>query len=431
MRQKLRSNRPRTVPAARLFSVQVLQGPLGENSPYVLVKHSPAPLAHLGRPQVPMTLDVLEEGKTECHDPLGKRRLGGPFRRTKRAEHLVDVADEQIILVAKVGVEGRSANVGALEDCANGDALICFRANQGAERIVRQTARPLDAPVGRAIGRTRTRRLPARWRSHGHLRASSAPFMDKTHDIVRYRTERPPSFFGVGPREATLEAEQMSIYEVARMAEEATLSRPLGAVLHSALLYDLSLGLQFLGRERAFREKLLALAHLAPGETVLDVGCGTGTLAILARRHVGPTGAVCGIDASGQMIARAQAKSRRAGVEVKFQTAPAQALPFPDASSDVVLATLMLHHLGRNGRRELAGEMRRVIKADGRVLIVDFESSTRKSRGLAARIHRGHGHVDLREVIALLDTAGLGVVESGAVGSRNLHYALAKPPKSP
>lgn len=214
------------------------------------------------------------------------------------------------------------------------------------------------------------------------------------------------------------------------MADEAALSRPVGAVLHSGLLYDLSLGLRFFGRERAFREKLLALAHLVPGETVLDVGCGTGTLAILARRHVGASGAVYGIDASGQMIARAKAKARRADIEVEFQTTPAQALPFPDASFDVLLATLMLHHLGRNGRRELAGEMRRVVNADGRVLVVDFETSTRKSRGLAARIHRGHGSVGLREVIALLGAAGLRVTESGTVGTKNLHFALAKLPQS-
>ena len=214
------------------------------------------------------------------------------------------------------------------------------------------------------------------------------------------------------------------------MADEATVPRHAGAILHSALLYDLSLGLQFFGRERAFRERLLALAQLAPGDIVLDVGCGTGTLAILARRRVGASGSVFGIDASAEMIARAKGKARRAGIEVQFEAASAQALPFPDGSFDVVLATLMLHHLGRNGRRTLAGEMRRVIKPDGRVLIVDFEESTRKSRGLAARIHRGHGHVNLGEVVDLLSSDDLSVVASGAVGTKGLHFALARPVKS-
>lgn len=215
------------------------------------------------------------------------------------------------------------------------------------------------------------------------------------------------------------------------MTDEAALPCPAGAILHSALLYDLSLAVQFLGRERAFREKLLALAQLAPRESILDVGCGTGTLAILARRLVGASGAVYGIDASAEMIARARAKACRRRIEATFQTAPAQALPFPDGIFDVVLATLVLHHLGRNGRRALVGEMRRVLKAGGRALIVDFERSTRRSRGLAARIHRGHGHVDLREVLELLAAAGFSDVESGAVGTKNLHFALARSRISP
>ena len=78
-----------------------------------------------------------------------------------------------------------------------------------------------------------------------------------------------------------------------------------GRVLHWATGYDVLVWLVTLGRERAFREKMLNLAHLAPGESVLDVGCGTGTLAIAAKRVVGPAGAVYGIDASEQMIARA------------------------------------------------------------------------------------------------------------------------------
>src|SRR5213076_1300498 len=97
-----------------------------------------------------------------------------------------------------------------------------------------------------------------------------------------------------------------------------------GAVLHSAALYDLSVWLVTFGRERVFREKILRLARLQPGEAVLDVGCGTGTLAIAAKRHVGPTGTVYGIDASPEMLARAEKKARKAGVEVVLRNAIAQ-----------------------------------------------------------------------------------------------------------
>ena len=102
-----------------------------------------------------------------------------------------------------------------------------------------------------------------------------------------------------------------------------------GKVLHGAATYDVLVWLMTLGRERAFREKMLRLAHLEPDESVLDVGCGTGTLAIAAKRQVGTTGTVYGVDASPEMIARAETKAKKAGVKVVFKNAFAQSLPFP------------------------------------------------------------------------------------------------------
>jgi ubiquinone/menaquinone biosynthesis C-methylase UbiE len=116
-----------------------------------------------------------------------------------------------------------------------------------------------------------------------------------------------------------------------------------------------------LGRERAFREQILGFANLAPGEAVLDVGCGTGSLAIAAKRHVGPTGAVYGIDASPEMLARAGKKAVKIGLDVVFRNGAAQALPFADGQFDAVLSTLLLHHLPRTARQQCASEMRRVL----------------------------------------------------------------------
>ncbi|MPZ30244.1 MAG: methyltransferase domain-containing protein [Rhodospirillales bacterium] len=200
-----------------------------------------------------------------------------------------------------------------------------------------------------------------------------------------------------------------------------------GLVLHAAARYDFLVWLVTLGRERAFREKILRLARLEPGESVLDVGCGTGSLAIVAKRQVGPTGAVHGIDASPEMIARAHMKARKAGVEVAFKNGAAQALPFPDAQFDAVLSTLMFHHLPRKARQQCAGEIRRVLKPGGRVLAVDFGGSAPARRGFFARFHR-HGHVSLRDIAALLSEAGLTTVESGAVGMRDLQFVLATAP---
>jgi ubiquinone/menaquinone biosynthesis C-methylase UbiE len=95
-----------------------------------------------------------------------------------------------------------------------------------------------------------------------------------------------------------------------------------GRVMHSEARYhDLLAWLLTFGRERAFRERLVELARLRPGETVLDVGCGTGTLAIAAKRRVGTAGTVYGIDPSPEMVDRATRKAAKAGVEVESSSA--------------------------------------------------------------------------------------------------------------
>lgn len=198
-----------------------------------------------------------------------------------------------------------------------------------------------------------------------------------------------------------------------------------GRVLHWAARYDLLVWLLTHGRPGAFRRSLAGLARLARGESVLDIGCGTGSLAIEAKRQVGSTGTVVGIDASSEMIARARSKASRAGAEVTFHHAVAEALPFPDAHFDVVLSTLMLHHLPRSVRQRCVHEIRRVLRADGRVLVVDFAKGQDR-RSLLGHFHR-HGHVDSAAIASLLTEAGLFPVRSGSIGVSTLQYVLASP----
>ena len=214
------------------------------------------------------------------------------------------------------------------------------------------------------------------------------------------------------------------VHDMAKIADRSLPPGTTGLVLHEAAFYDFTVWLMTGGRERAFRESILRLAHLELGETVLDVGCGTGSLAIAAKRHVGPAGTVNGIDASSEMVARAEKKARRAGSKVVFKQAAAQGLPFPDAQFDAVFSAIMLHHLPRKARKQCAQEMRRILKPGGRVLAVDFAAPAQEERGFLHHFHR-HGHVKLEEIIASLEGAGLNIIESGAVGRRNLHFALA------
>jgi len=197
-----------------------------------------------------------------------------------------------------------------------------------------------------------------------------------------------------------------------------------GRVLHSPRSYDLLAWLLLRGKERSFRERLVELARLEPGQSVLDIGCGTGSLAITAKRRVAPTGTVQGIDASSEMIARARKKASKAGLDVAFTDGVVEALPFPDRHFDAVLSTLMLHHLPREARQQCAREMRRVTKPGGRVLAVDFGRPVGGGKSFLEHFHR-HGGVDLADILKLLSEAGLKIVESGAVGVRDLNFVLA------
>ena len=204
--------------------------------------------------------------------------------------------------------------------------------------------------------------------------------------------------------------------------------RTRGIVLHSLVLYDFTVWLAFFGKEQAFRDRVLNLGRLAPGECVLDVGCGTGTLAIAAKRRVGPTGSVYGIDASLEMLGRADKKARKFGLEVLFRNGLAEALPFPNAHFDAVLNTVMLHHLPGKTRKQCAAEIKRVLKPGGRVLVVDFEGFSNQKRTFLSHFHRPHGHVSRSDIINLLSKAGLNPIESGPIGIRDLQFVLATAP---
>ena len=200
-----------------------------------------------------------------------------------------------------------------------------------------------------------------------------------------------------------------------------------GNTLHSARLYDAFVGVYTLGREKRLRNRTLDAAGLAPGERVLDVCCGTGTLTLAARARVGANGSVHGVDASPEMIARATAKA--ADSDVHFQIAQAQALPFPEGSFDVVLCSLGFHHLPEEARDAALAEMRRVLAPGGRVLLVEFT----KTRGAWALNPLTWVH--LARVGSLVDEARVGLVRAGfdeattgALGFGGLGYARAQRP---
>lgn len=207
-------------------------------------------------------------------------------------------------------------------------------------------------------------------------------------------------------------------------------SNPAGTLIRKARLYDALVSVITFGRERRFREAILDLAGVRSGERVLDVGCGTGTLAMGVRRRVGEEGVVHGLDASAEMIALARTKAEADGVAVDFQVGRAQALPFEDSAFDAVLCTMVMHHLPRDQRASAVAETYRVLKPGGRLLVVDLAQDL----GLLARLNpiallHGKKALDTTlEAKALVDRGGFADVASGNVGVRNLGFVLGWKP---
>lgn len=145
-----------------------------------------------------------------------------------------------------------------------------------------------------------------------------------------------------------------------------------GKLLHSAMGYDLLIQALTLGQSRRFRQRIADVIPIQPGDAVLDVGCGTGDLAFVLAERVGASGSVFGIDASPEMIARAQHKARRRRPSADFQVALAQALPFADQRFDQVVSSLAYHHLPGDVKRQALVSIARVLKPGGYLTIVDF-----------------------------------------------------------
>jgi ubiquinone/menaquinone biosynthesis C-methylase UbiE len=104
-------------------------------------------------------------------------------------------------------------------------------------------------------------------------------------------------------------------------------------------------------------------------------------------------------------------------------------LPFDDGHFDVVMTSMMLHHLPRSSREQCVREMRRVAKAGGRILVVDFDAPARAEGGFLAHVHT-HGSLKPGEVTGLLMDAGLTVVDKGKAGFKNLQFVLATKPSA-
>lgn len=194
---------------------------------------------------------------------------------------------------------------------------------------------------------------------------------------------------------------------------EASAKETKGLILNGGWRYDLHGWFfdtfWFRGQGRELRQRTATLARLRPGEQVLDVGCGTGTLAMEVQRLVGRAGRVAGVDPSPEQIARARAKATRRHVPIAFQIGVIEQLAFPDQTFDVVFSTLMMHHLPADVKRQGLAEIARVLKPGGRLVIADFTHKQERA-GQAARFHAGGSRP--HDLTVLVKDAGFSEVET-------------------
>lgn len=123
--------------------------------------------------------------------------------------------------------------------------------------------------------------------------------------------------------------------------------------------------------EDALHVDVIAQARLLPGQSVLDVGCGTGTLA-LRIKVLHPDVIVHALDIDPDVLEIARAKAGRAHQSILLGSGTATAMPYSDANFDRVFTTLMVHHLTRAEKRQALKEAYRVLKPGGELHVADF-----------------------------------------------------------
>ncbi|MET7770376.1 methyltransferase domain-containing protein [Nocardia sp. NPDC005366] len=189
--------------------------------------------------------------------------------------------------------------------------------------------------------------------------------------------------------------------------------------------YRVFKSLFLLGRAGAMNTALVRESGLAPGEDVLDIGCGPGDLVRVMADRVGPDGSATGVDPSPPMIEYATARSIPS---CRFEVCAAQSLTAPDSAYDLVTCTFVMHHIPEQHRRAALAHMYRVLRPGGRLLLADTYPGgrLRVAVGLMSRFAARRtddrtedplAAIDIRRYRELLRESGFHTVDFTRLGS--------------
>ncbi|MFF3926490.1 class I SAM-dependent methyltransferase [Paenibacillus lactis] len=124
-------------------------------------------------------------------------------------------------------------------------------------------------------------------------------------------------------------------------------------------------------RESTFKNQLIKQVQSYPGQRILDLGCGTGTLTVQLKQSY-PESKVTGLDIDPDVLRISEAKAAQRYLDIKFDQGNSYELPYPDHSFDRVVTSLMFHHLTTTNKLQTLKEIFRVLKPEGELHIADW-----------------------------------------------------------
>lgn len=189
-----------------------------------------------------------------------------------------------------------------------------------------------------------------------------------------------------------------------------------------------------------FRNRLIQQAQFDAEHQILDLACGTGTLAILIKQRF-PAVNVTAVDCDGTILSLAERKANRAEVTIQFDRAFAENLPYSDASFDRVVSSLFFHHLTWDDKKRTVGEIYRILKPHGELHVADWgQANNLLMRGLFVPVQLLDGFKNTQDnvsgkLVELFEQAGFAKVVqqqsfNTVLGTMALYSAVKNSPEN-